>query len=89
MGVGKSSLLEVTMYRMYQASLAARAGELYLPAVERFQPQKDIDAFESHILRTVAQTLIKHEAIFKFVGLESPDTDELNKWINATQYKNW
>lgn len=88
-GVGKSSLLEVTAYRMRKACLAAKQGELYIPAVARFQPASDLDALEAEIYRVIAQTLIRYAADFEDAGLFRPNVTELNKWLNASKYSSW
>lgn len=88
-GVGKSSLLEVTAFRMKRECLLAAAGELWVPAVERFQPSPDLQEFEAHVYRVIAQTLIKYESDFETAGLFRPNVDELNKWLNASRYTSW
>lgn len=88
-GVGKSSLLEVTAYRMREACLRERAGELYIPAVQRFQPSPNLEEFESEVYRVIAQTLIKYESDFEKAGLFRPNVEELNKWLNASRYTSW
>lgn len=88
-GVGKSSLLEVSAYRMRKACLDAKAGELYIPAVARFQPSADLDELEAEVYRVIAQTLIKYADDFKAAGLQRPDVAELNKWLNASKYTSW
>ncbi|MCH8572235.1 ATP-binding protein [Nesterenkonia sp. AY15] len=85
-GVGKTSLLNVAAFRMAKRCLEARAGELYLPAVQRFQPVKDVAEFEAQVYRVVAQTLIRYQGSFKQVGLSEPDVKKLNKWLNEPQY---
>lgn len=88
-GVGKSSLLEVTAYRMRRACLEAKQGELYIPAVARFQPSSDLEALEAEIYRVLAQTLIRYAADFEVAGLFRPDVEELNKWLNSSKYSSW
>lgn len=85
-GVGKSSLLEVSAYRMRLRCLTASRGELYLPAVQRLQPGTDPSEFEYEVLRVVAQTLIKYADDFERAGLFRPKVDELNKWLNASMF---
>lgn len=85
-GVGKSSLLEVTAYRMRRACLDAKSGELYIPAVSRFQPSTDLEELEAEVYRVIAQTLIYYASDFEAAGLFKPDVVELNKWLNASKY---
>lgn len=88
-GVGKSSLLEVTGYRMRKLCLAAKAGELYLPAVSRLQPSANLDELEAEAYRIIAQTLIRYADDFEKAGLFRPNVDELDKWLNASRYFSW
>lgn len=86
-GVGKSSLLEVSAFRMLKKCLESSTGELYLPAVSRLQPGTDPEEFEFDVLRLVAQTLIKHAEAFEQVGMFRPKVDELDKWLNASMFR--
>jgi hypothetical protein len=86
-GVGKSSLLEVSAYRMLKKCLASPRGELYIPAVARLQPGTDPEEFEFDVLRLVAQTLIKYANDFERAGLFRPKVDELDRWLNASMFR--
>lgn len=88
-GVGKTSLVNVAAYRMARHCMDARARELYLPAVERFQPSRDLAEFEASVYRVVAQTLIRYADSFSHVGLDEPDVAGLNRWLNSPQYGSW
>ena len=88
-GVGKTSLVNVAVYRMTKKCMEARAGQLYLPAVERFQPNSDLAEFEAGLYRVVAQTLIQYSDSFRKVGLNEPNTTALNRWLNSPEYTSW
>lgn len=82
-GVGKSSLLEVSVYRMRVKCLEAKRGELYLPGVSRLQPRADQNQFELEVFQTIAQTLIKYADDFEDAGLFRPKVDEIEQWLNS------
>ena len=88
-GVGKSSLLEVSAYRMRVACINQGERELYLPAVRRLQPSGDMAEFEFEVYEVVAQTLIKYAADFGLVGLSEPDVKAIDQWLNAAKYTSW
>lgn len=85
-GAGKTSLVNVAIYRMQQRCLTAKDTELYLPAAGEFQPTPSMAEFEQTFYYVVAQTLIKNQSLFEAVGLTKPDVAVLNKWLNNPQY---
>lgn len=85
-GVGKSSLIAVTSYRMARHCLQERAGELYLPADAFFQASDRIDELEAEVYRVVAQTLISNRDSFVVAGLPEPNIDDLEQWLNQANY---
>lgn len=85
-GAGKTSLVNVAIYRMQQSCLEAKAAELYLPAAGELQPAATAAAFEESFYYVVAQTLIKNQDLFPAVGLPKPDIKLLDKWLNQPQY---
>lgn len=85
-GAGKTSMINVAVYRMQQACLEANAQELYLPADGDFQPADDPAKFERDLYFVLAQTLIKYKDQFTKVGLPQPDVRLLDKWLNEYEY---
>lgn len=85
-GAGKTSLVNVAIYRMQQRCLEDKATELYLPAAGEFQPTASTTDFEQTFYYIVAQTLIKNQALFPAVGLPEPDIKVLDRWLNKPQY---
>jgi hypothetical protein len=85
-GVGKTSLINVAIYRMTDACLRAKSGELYLAATQRFQPIASAADFELDVFRVVAQTLIRWKKSLPEVGLIEPDLTKLERWLNSPQY---
>jgi hypothetical protein len=85
-GAGKTSMINVAIYRIHQLSIEANAQELYLPAVSDFQPLENAAQFERDLYYVLAQTLIKHHDDFERVGLPTPDVRLMNRWLNEYQY---
>lgn len=88
-GAGKTSLVNVAVYRMQQSCLQSKAVELYLPAAGEFQPTTTTTEFEQSFYYVIAQTLIKNEALFAAAGLKKPEVKLLDKWLNSPQYTSW
>lgn len=85
-GAGKTSMINVAIYRMHQACLEANSAQLYLPADGKFQPVEDPAQFERHLYEVLAQTLIKYKDEFAKVGLPTPDVRSVDKRGNVPQY---
>lgn len=88
-GAGKTSLLNVAAYRLFEASTEARAEELWLPAVGQIQIRLDGDEFEAEVYRIVLQTLITYADKFEYVGLKAPNLGALEHWLTKPEYKSW
>lgn len=88
-GVGKSSLVDVAVFRMYEASLTAKDRVLFLPTQSRLEPIEDIAEFTAQVYRLLAETVISHADDFMEVGLNRPDMDGISKWLNDPLYKSW
>ncbi|MWV76023.1 hypothetical protein [Rathayibacter rathayi] len=88
-GAGKTSLLNVAIYKMYQATRTEGRAELWVPATKSFQPREDADEFEADLYRTLLQTIIRYKDDFWKAGLKTPDPAALDKWLNSPAYKNW
>ena len=87
-GAGKTSLINVAIYRMQTKCLEKPNEQLYLPVVGEFQPEVDATTFQKDFYLHLAQTLIKYHGQFDKAGLPSPDIFLLDKWLNEFQYKN-
>lgn len=86
-GAGKTSMINVAVYRMQAECLRARDRELYLPAVTTLQPRQDAEEFVQNAFRTIAQTLIRFEGQFTEVGLNAPNVGDIDRWLNRAQYE--
>ncbi len=85
-GAGKTSMINVAIYRIHKLSIEASEQELYLPAVSEFQPVESAAQFERDLYYVLAQTLIKYQEDFGKVGLPTPDVRLMNQWLNDYQY---
>lgn len=88
-GAGKTSLLNVAIYRMYDACIRDKDKTLWLPAAETIQPNIDASVFEAEAYRIVLQTLIKHKDDFFRVGLPELNLGKLDTWLNTPEYESW
>lgn len=85
-GAGKTSMINVAVYRMHQRCIEANAQQLYLPVEGDFQPVENPVQFERDLYYALAQTLIKYKDHFAKVGLPTPDVRLMDKWLNEYQY---
>lgn len=81
-GAGKTSLVNVAIYRMQQTCLQSKGHELYIPAVGEFQPTTSTNEFEQWFYYVIAQTLVRNVGLFSTVGLETPNIAILDRWLN-------
>lgn len=88
-GAGKTSMINVAVYRMAKMCMEAKRKELYLPATAALQPRENVDTFVDELFRVLAQTLIQHRGSFAAVGLQEPEVAEVDKWLNNAQYESW
>ncbi len=86
-GIGKTSLLNVVSYFMYEYSLNHSTDVLYIPCIDIFQLREgqDLDKFSDDIYFQLAQTLIKKGAELKTKKGSIPDTKYLDVWLNSTE----
>lgn len=84
-GVGKTSLLNVCVYRLLQERRRTGRGPLLLPCMRTFQPADltSADQFRADLFLAVAQTLIQQRSVFEDGGRATPRLDDLNRWLNA------
>lgn len=85
-GVGKTSVVNVASYRLFDRHLTSGEGPLLIPCRKVFQldPAKDIDDFILSVLLEVAQTLIQAAEPIKVSGTWL-QTNELDRWLNKPQ----
>ena len=84
-GAGKTSLLNVAIFRMYSMTMDTINGKiLYLPAVKSLQPTDTIQEFEKNCYEIIIRTLLKHEADFDHVGMPTPRVAALRDALELT-----
>jgi hypothetical protein len=81
-GVGKTSLINVALYRCYREFFRNGSPPFFVPCRRSFQLTSNYDpvAFESYVLMAVAQTLLEEQA-----RTDSPKirgSTDLDQWLN-------
>ena len=91
-GVGKTSLINVTAYKLFNAFLESFKGPLFVPCQRSFQlsPKKDVETFCDEILMEVAQTLLAHGKLIETKHTGSlHNSQAIHAWLNSPVFKNW
>lgn len=85
-GVGKTSIVNVASFNLYQRHVTKGEGPLYIPCRKIFQldTSKSLDEFIDQVLLEVAQTLIDSAEPIKVHGAWLR-TKELDLWLNSPQ----
>lgn len=85
-GVGKTSVVNVSAFKLFKEHLTTGKGALFIPCRKIFQlnPQRDIEEFIDQVLMEVAQTLIEQAESIKVYG-HYLRTSSLDRWLNAPQ----
>lgn len=86
-GVGKTSLFNVSGYRMLRRCVHEHAGTLFVPCGSAFQMTDSIDLFEERVYYEVAQSLLRHPRAFVESGLDLPNLDAINRWLNLADHR--
>ncbi|MGG6313671.1 hypothetical protein [Paenibacillus macerans] len=83
-GVGKTSLINVTVHSAYQDYLAERSPDLIIPCKKPFQisASKEPQDFIWEVYVAIAQTLIDKAKELRDGGISLPSTSALDKWLN-------
>lgn len=85
-GVGKTSVVNVASYKLFNRHLTTGEGALFIPCRKVFQldPSRDVQDFVVSVLMEVAQTLIHSAESIKIHG-QWLKTNELDRWLNKPQ----
>ena len=85
-GVGKTSIVNVASFNLYQRHITKGEGPLFIPCRKIFQldTSKSLDEFIDQVLLEVAQTLIDNAEAIKVHGAWLR-TRELDLWLNSPQ----
>ncbi|MDD3040409.1 hypothetical protein [Bacteroides sp.] len=84
-GVGKTSLVNIAVYEMFDDYLRTGVGPLFIPCDARFQLSADIEPedFIDEVLMAVAQTLLKRGKELKDRGFYLENGGAIIKWLNS------
>lgn len=90
-GIGKTSLVNVSAYRMYEQYLQDRKSPLIIPCRKTFQIVKDSrpDSFKFDVLLEVAQTLIERRQEIRGLGLDMSGYAQVDSWLNSPAESGW
>ena len=91
-GVGKTSLVNVALFKAYQSFFSEETKTLYIPCGKTFQITADtsVEEFVSNIYIEVAQTLLKRSEELNRFGYTLPsDSITINKWLNSPHISTW
>ena len=85
-GVGKTSIVNVTAYRLFKMHLDTGNGPLFVPCRKIFQlnPHKNSADFVDEVLMEVAQTLIEQNESVRVHGHDI-DNGAIARWLNSPQ----
>jgi hypothetical protein len=87
-GVGKTSLVNISAYTCLKRYLARETTQLLIPAGKSFQLAKNesVEEFAQKVFRTVAQALLDAAAgVKRDLGLDMKDWPQVDKWLNSAQ----
>lgn len=91
-GVGKTSLVNVSLFRAYQNFFNEKTKTLFIPCEKTFQitAETTVDEFVSNLYLEVAQTLIRRSEELKNLGFKLPsNSNSIDKWINSPHLSTW
>lgn len=91
-GVGKTSLISVTCYRLRKEFELGRSDHLFLPTKEFFQPTADcsVDTFVRKVYYAVAATIVEeYGTLRKKSGVKLPKVSDVQEWLNSPLFRNF
>lgn len=88
-GVGKTSLVSVAGYRALQDFQQGNTTQLFIPMPQPFQLTSSAtpESFERTVLLRIAQAFIMHHELLRRAGLDVPDIDRINAWLNSPTFR--
>lgn len=84
-GVGKTSLVNVAIFRSLKRYLQDGGGDLFVAAIEPLQLAEDqpLEEFLDTVYGLLARTLIQRAREIRQLGWNLPNTNSLNEWLNS------
>jgi hypothetical protein len=88
-GVGKTSLVAVAGYDLLRAFDGKETTQLFLSLPDAFQllPTDNLIEFRRRVYYAVARAFIEQNKRLKLAGLSPPDTDDVERWLQAPVIK--
>lgn len=85
-GIGKTSIVNVAAYMLFQQYLSEKKGPLFIPCRKIFQltPGRSVEEFADEVFLEVAQTLIQQATEVRKIQ-DSSSSKALDKWLNSPQ----
>lgn len=81
-GVGKTSLVFVTVYRAMERRKAKQTFQTFIPASKTVQMRNDADRMHREALFAVAQSLIEHRSFLEKCGHDVSGLRDMENWLN-------
>jgi hypothetical protein len=91
-GVGKTSLVNVSLFKAYQSFFNEETKTLLIPCGRTFQitAETGVDEFVSNLYLEVAQTLLRRSEELKNLGFNLPSNSiSVDKWLNSSHLTTW
>lgn len=88
-GIGKSSLLQVALFRLQKQTLIPNSTRVFLPLINPFQPSESAPGFEMDLWCSIIRCLASHAQALHLTELQLPGFDDLLAWIDDPQYNSW
>ncbi|MCW0392315.1 winged helix DNA-binding protein [Xanthomonas sacchari] len=84
-GVGKTSLVNVAIYRLLKRYIETGDGRLYVAAIEPLQlsDEQPAEDFLDSVYSLLARTLIHRATEIREIGWSLPNSKPLNEWLNS------
>lgn len=86
-GIGKTSLVNVSSFELFQEYLSRGIGAFFIPCDTQFQitPEKNSEEFIDEVLMAVAQTLLRRGKILNDRGYKLEGNSSIASWLNEPQ----
>lgn len=90
-GVGKTSLVNVAIYRAMDRYMQSGSGPLFVPALEALQLVDDtaVEPFLDQVYSLIARTLIQRAREIRQLGWSLPSTNAVEQWLNSPLIDRW
>ena len=84
-GVGKTSLVNVASYQLYNSYIETGDGPFFIPCDKCFQltPDRNIEDFIDEVLFEIAQTLLRIGSELREHGHKLEGSKAIDKWLNS------